>query len=280
MVGVLESYRTAAALAGARQWTKAIAALQALLRDHPDFADGWREMGGFALEAGRNELAVDAYKHVIALESEDVAAQLGAAEALVRLRRYDDAHEHADAAAAMAAPADTLARSSAHEWLARIALARHDAAAAREEADLAREADASLPLPQFVEGRLLYDRARYAEALPFFEQAAAGERASHSRPIAGLHFYLGDTLARLDRAAEAEGELDAELKTFPSNTRARAALADLLHAAGRDSEAADAIEDLVRISPTADAYNLAARLWTSLGDKRKAAESRSAALAH
>ena len=56
-----------------------------------------------------------------------------------------------------------------------------------------------------------------------------------------------------------------ELTAFPRNTRARAALATLQHADGRDEEAAATVADLVRIVPTADAYDTAARLWTSLG---------------
>ena len=280
MVGLLESYRAAVELAGAHQWNRAIDRLQSLVRDNAEFVDGWREIARFALDATRNEQAVDAYKRVIALESGDVSAQLGITKALMRLRRYDEARQHAEAAAGIADAKDILSRSSAHEWLARIALARRDAETAREEAAFAKEADPTLPLPQYVDGRLLYDRGKYADALPLFEQAVAAERTSHSRAIADLHFDLADTLIHLDRNDAAEGELEAELKAYPANTRARAALANLQHAAGRDEDAAATIEELVRLSPTADSYNLAARLWTALGNKKRAAEARSAALTH
>jgi tetratricopeptide (TPR) repeat protein len=280
MTAVVETYRGAVELAGSRQWTRAIDRLQGLVRDNAAYADGWREMAGFALDAGRNELAVDAYRHVIALERADVSAQLGITKAFVRLRRYEEARQHAEVAAGIADAKDVLSRSSAHEWLARIALARHDADVARNEAALAAEADPTLPLPQYVDGRLLYDRGRYADALPLFEVAVEAERASHSRAIADLHFSLADTFIHLDRSDDAEGELEAELKAFPTNARARAALAGLQHAAGRDDDASATIEELVRLSPTADSYNLAARLWTTLGNNKRAAEAHSAALAH
>ena len=279
MAEVLETYRDAVALAESREWARAIDRLEGLVRDNAGFADGWRELAGFALDANRNELAVDAYRRVIALEPADGSAQLGITKALMRLRRYDEARQHAAAAAEIADAKDVLSRSSAHEWLARIALMRRDADTARDEAALAQEADGALPLLQYVDGRLLYDRGRFADALPFFEQAAEAERASHSRAIADLHFSLADTLIHLDRSGDAEDELEAELKAFPANTRARAALVGLQHAAGRDDDAAATVEELVRLSPTPDSYSLAARLWTTLGNKKRAAEAYSAALA-
>ena len=275
---VLETYREAVDLATSRQWMKAIDRLQPLVRANPSLADVWRQIAVFAFDADRLEQAADAYKRVILLQPEDVNAHLGATATLVRLRHFDDARQHADLAVSLAPDRDVASRSAAHEWLARIALVRHDADTAREEADLAQQADPALPMPLFVQGRLLYDQARYADALPIFEQAVAALTASHGRPIAELHFDLADTLGRGPRGADAEGELLAELKAFPRNTRARAALATLHHHAGRTDEVEEVMDDLVRISPTSDTYNLAARLWTSFGNRRQAAAARADAL--
>ena len=95
-------------------------------------------------------------------------------------------------------------RASAHEMLAKIALARHDTDAAREEAGLAREADPTLPLPIYIDARLLYDQGKYEEALPLFHQAVAELKDRRRCQITELHFYAGDTLARLERYSEAE----------------------------------------------------------------------------
>jgi choline-sulfatase len=275
---ILEAYREATDLATSRQWVKAIDRLQPLVRANPSFADVWRQIATFAFDADQPEQAADAYKRVILLQPEDVNAQLGATATLVRLRHFDEARQHAELAVNLAPDRDVATRSAAHEWLARIALVRHDADTAREEADLTQQADPALPMPLFVKGRLLYEQARYAEALTVFEQAVADLTASHGRPMTDLHFYLADTLDRQQRGADAEGELLAELKAFPRNTRARAALATLHHAAGRAEEVEDVMDDLVRIAPTPDTYNLAARLWTSFGNRSQAASARAEAL--
>ena len=50
-----------------------------------------------------------------------------------------------------------------------------------------------------------------------------------------LNYYIGDSLARLERYAEAEPYLQDEVRLFPHNTRARAGLAMLYRAMGRDA---------------------------------------------
>ena len=44
--------------------------------------------------------------------------------------------------------------------------------------------------------------------------------------------------------------------------------------AGERDQAAEVIADLVRITPSPDAYALAAKLWASLGDQKQAATAR------
>ena len=277
-LNVLIAYRSAFDLALSRQWVQAIDRLQPLVREDPRRTDVWRQIATFAFAADRNDQSLDAYRRVIALEPQDVGAHLGATAVLARLRRWDEAHQHAELTATLASDRDVLSRSSAHEWLARIALARHDAPEALEEAGLAEQADPGLPMTAFVNARLLYDQARYEQALPFFEQAGARLAASRGRPIADLHFYHADTLLHLQKTAEAEGELLAELKAFPQNRRARGALATLEHAAGRSEDVNDVMDDLVRISPTADTFSQAARLWASFGEHKRAADARAQAL--
>jgi tetratricopeptide (TPR) repeat protein len=173
--------------------------------------------------------------------------------------------------ASQVAPAtDPRSRGSAHELLAKIALARHDPDGAREEADLARAADPTLPMPSFIAARLLYDEGRYADALALFQQAIAELQRSRGLQITELHFYTGDTLARLERYPEAEAEFLEELKYYPQNTRARAGLAMLYQATGRPDAADTTIATMVRVTPTPDAYALAARLWTMFGNHQRA----------
>jgi tetratricopeptide (TPR) repeat protein len=154
--------------------------------------------------------------------------------------------------------------------LARIALARHDTDAAREEADLARAEDPTLPLPIYVDARLLYDQGKYAEALPGFTQAIAELKKSGTLQINELHFYAADTLARLERYPDAEKEFIEELKYFPQNIRARGGLAMLYQASDKPEAATAMLNDMLQITPTPDSYALAARLHTMFGNRKQA----------
>ncbi len=93
-------------------------------------------------------------------------------------------------------------------------------------------------------------------------------------PIADLHYYAGDALIRLERPAEAEYHLLQELRAFPRNVRARGALAALYNETGRADEAGEVLTAMIRVSPTPEAYSLAARLWTSFGNPSQAAAVR------
>jgi arylsulfatase A-like enzyme/Flp pilus assembly protein TadD len=278
-VGVLETYRAALEHAMVRRWPQAIELLQGLLREHPGMIDVWAELASEASLAGRYEHALDAHKNVMSLAPENPSGYLGAAAVLLRLRRLDEARELAGSAALVASESVPRAVASAHELLARIALAQGDKEGARGEAELARRADPGLlPLPLYVEGRLLYDEGRYNDALPLFERAASESERAGDRPrIADLHYHAGDTFLRQERYAEAEYQLLLELEGFPRNMRARSALATLYHTTGRSREAADMAADLVRLNPTPEGYTVAARLWTTLGNRREAAALRAKA---
>jgi tetratricopeptide (TPR) repeat protein len=277
-VSLVESYREAVSRAADREWPQAVDLLRSILRGHPDLSDVWTTLAEVGARAGRHELAVDAYRRLSLLRPDDAGAQLDAAIALMRLRRWEDARRHAELAAA-ATESDAKVLGTAHELLARIALARRDPAAARRHAALAAEAEPGRPLTAYVEGRLSYEQGRNAAALTSFEQAVAGLQTSDSRPIADLHLHTAETLARLERHRDAEPHFLAELEAFPQEIRARAGLAAALFATERPDEAARTLADLIVLSPTPEAYTLAARVWSTAGHQRQAAEARAAARA-
>ena len=266
---ILEAYRSAVDLAGDRRWREAIPLLQRILRADPEMADVWNQLATFALRAGRPDLAVDAFKHFITLKPAEPIGYLGAAGVLMAQQKMSEAAEHAQLAVRFASEHDSRSRASAHELLAKIALSRRDAAAARSEADLAQQADPKLPLREFVEGRLLYDQGRFADALPHFERAVAAEK-SGGTPLADLHYFAADTYGRLERYAEAAGEFAAGVRDFPQDVRGRAGLAMVYQAMGRSDDAARAIAGMLRATPTPESYDLAARLWTMFGNARQA----------
>jgi choline-sulfatase len=267
---ILNTYRSAVDLASEGQWERAIPLLQSILREDSEMAGVWSLLHTFASRIDREDEALNACWHWIGLRPEEPAAYLGAAAALLKLKRMDEAREQASLAVQIASERDRRSRASAHEVLARIALAKHDADTAQEEAALARAADPAFPLPLYIEGRRLYDQGQYDEALPLFEQAIAELQKPGAPQIAELHLSAADTLAHLDRDSETEAEFLEEMRFFPQNLRARSGLAMLYHTGGRSEDAAAVVTDMIRAVPTPDSYALAARLLTTFGDRKQA----------
>ena len=276
MRGVLEKYRAAVELASARRFPEAIEGLRAVVDAEPGMVDVWQQMGNLLLRSGRAEEAVAAYRTVVELRPRDANGLVAVAGALMRLRRVEDARANADLAVTIAEGADARARAAAHEAVVRVALVQKDVEAATRHAAAAQEADPTLPLPAFVRGRVLYEASDYEAALAAFEEAEAGLK-DRTLQLAELQFYIGDTLARLDRYHEAEEHFRREIALFPQNLRAYSSLAMLYRASNRDRAAAQAVDDLVRVAPTPEGYALAARLWTIFGEKGRADAVRAAA---
>ena len=104
--------------------------------------------------------------------------------------------------------------------------------------------------------------------------AAVGSR---TLTLPELRYYLGDTLARLHRPAEAEMHFREELRLAPQDTRTRSALAVLYQSQGESAAAARTIDELLDAAPTPDGYRLAAQLWEMFGGRRRAAQIRTEA---
>jgi arylsulfatase A-like enzyme/Tfp pilus assembly protein PilF len=252
-VRIVEIYRGALKLAAARNWARAIGVLQQVVDDEPQAVAVWADLADLATRAGRLDVALGAWQRVSDLQPSDPAGCLGAASVLIKSRRFEDAR------------------------------AQVEEAAARSDRDAASAAVARATMT-FIEARLVLDQGHYEEALALLERANGELKPARGRQIADLHYVTGDTLERLERADEAEAEFLEELRHYPHNVRARAALAALYQASGRDDEAARQASELTRFTPTPEAYTLAARIWTSLGDRAQAdatrAEARRLTAAH
>ena len=262
MAPVLKQYRAAIDLLDARDFGGGVAALGALLKANPDMTDVWMQYASVLTRLGRDEEALAAFREVVRLKPDEPSGLLGAASALLSLGRLDEARAHA-LIAVRNAPAN------AHETLARIALARKNYPEATKQADLAALADPLLPLPVFVRGLVEYQQGRYAAALPLFLEARE-LWSKRTIQTTDLRFYIGDTLARLERPGEAERYFLEELKLFPNSLRARTGLAMLYQSSGRPDDAARAIEEMLRVIPSPRSYRNAAQLWQMFGRPDKA----------
>jgi arylsulfatase A-like enzyme/Tfp pilus assembly protein PilF len=270
---IVETYRTALDLVTARQWPRAIELFQKLTREEPESADVWNQLARVSSLSERHDLALAAYQHIIDLDGSDARALIDAAGVSLALHKLDDAEGLAMRALDVAGQAPRVL-AEAHAVLARIALARQDADAAREHASASRKADPSSVLPLYVDGRLLYDEGSVADALVRLEKAAAALKRDQSAPPAGLHYLTAEALIWDDRPAEAEAHLLEELRQFPHDLDARAELATLYQSGGEHDRAAEVVADLTRVTPTPDSFALAAKLWSSFGDQKQAAAAR------
>jgi len=271
---IVEGHRAAAILIGQKKYTAGIRALQTISRAHPSLAPIHFQIGVLLARTGRIEEAILEFGKVRELRPEASAAARALADALVKAGNTGAAKEQVTVAVMLAeaeSPAEVFA---AHEMAARVALVSGDKEAATEHAAAAHEADPSIPVRQFVQGRLLYEEGKYKDAVTTFAQAVM-TLAEANRSLADLHLYLGESLARLDRYDEAESQFREELRDFPRSIQAYTSLAMLYRASNRDAAVEDVLNELVASTPTPEGYGVAARLWTILGDPSRAEALRS-----
>jgi arylsulfatase A-like enzyme/Flp pilus assembly protein TadD len=265
-IDVLKMYREAVKLAAAGSYAEAAAMHRKLLAEDPGMTDAWLRLASANERLGRTDEALAAYKEVINRDPKNAAALTGAISALLRAGRIDLAKAHAELAVA-------VAPAIAHETLARIAVSQGRAEEARRHAQLAQDADPTLPMVPFVDGMLLHARGRFADAATRLLEAKR-TMTSRTEQLADLNYLAGDALARIERYQEAEQLFKEELALFPTHVRARAGLAMLYKAAGRDAEAAGMVDEIVRVAPTREGYDTAAQLWTMFGEPERAAAVR------
>jgi choline-sulfatase len=271
-IEVLRRYQRASGLAAEGRWPEASVAYAAVLESEPDMVDGWLQLANARERAGERTGALEAYRQVINRDGKNAAALIGAAALYVQAGQFDDARAHAELAV-------DVAPASAHELLARLALQRGDTEAARTHAAAAKAADPSLPMPEFVEGLMLYNAGAYAAAIPPLTQAVQALN-SRTEQIADVRYVLADALAREQRFAEAEPLFKAEIAAFPHHIRARTGLAMVCWTTGRRAEAVatvQALETEGRRHAGVEADVAAAQLWTLFGEPARASAARARA---
>jgi tetratricopeptide (TPR) repeat protein len=233
---VVERYRRAVNLLATGDLKGAIDQFKVLGAQEPGMRV-WMLLATAGWRADRPDVALDAYQHAIAVEPTNSDVYLGASAALLRLRRLDEATARAQHVVDDAT-ASAMAQSRAHELLAQVGLAHRNLDQAHMEAAQAEEADPSRPVTAYVDGRIAFDRRRYAEALELLEPALEKVYQTPRQPLADLRLLTGEALVHVDRLPEAEYLFLEELKQSPASDRARAGLIAVYKATGRPTEAA------------------------------------------
>jgi tetratricopeptide (TPR) repeat protein len=270
---ILETHREAAMLAGQKKYSAAIDHLRRIARAHPQMTVVRYQLGVLLSRTGRLSEAEAAFRAAAVVEPDNPYIPAALAGVLLRAGQLDEARDRAALAVALAEHRDPRARVAAYETAARVALARDEWQQAETYAEAGQREDPGVPLVPFVRGRVLHGEGRFEDALTLFEEAAAAT-VEHGRALKELHWYLGDTLARLDRHAEAETQFREELRAFPRNIRAYSSLAMLYRASNRPEGIGEILEALIAAAPTPEGYDTAARLWTIAGVPDRAAALR------
>ncbi len=273
---LVEAHRAGVRRMALGDWAAGIAALRAIARTHPMLPVVQYQLGIRLLEAGRPADAMGPLKVADLLRQDDPEIATALAMAALKGQRIAEAETFVEQALARAADSDTTARVAARVVALEVALASKDnERAAIRAAEIERE-DPTMPLSDYVEGRIAFDEQRFDDAVAALQNAVRALQ-DKATALADLHLVLGDALAQVDKVPEAEAAYRQELLAFPGNLRAFVGLAALLQATGRKEAMAQTLDALIEAVPTPEGYAAAARAWTSAGNRAKATALRNEA---
>lgn len=269
-------FALAARSIGNMQFLDAADRLKKITTADPGMTDAWNQYAQVLIRLGRDADALTAYREILNRHAGAAPVLLDAAVVYLKLGQFDEARKHAEAAIS-GEPV------TAHQLLAKVALAQHRPDDALREAGLAEQADPTLPMTDFIHGVILHEQAqkdpsKFAEALPYF-QRARDRIQSRTVQLNDLRYYLGDCLAQMGRLEDAEKAFLEEIRFFPNLVRARQSLAMLYEAAGKLPETERTINNMLAAVPTPSTYASAAELWRVLGHPDKSAAITAAARA-
>ncbi|MEO8217646.1 MAG: sulfatase-like hydrolase/transferase [Acidobacteriota bacterium] len=267
MIGTFEEIRRAFELSDGARPAEGIDALRRLLEANPAQFEVRVKLAEVLAREGRNEEAAGQYAEAIKRSSifpADVAIASGTL--LLRMGRVAEAEQHA-----RSAMTDVPAR--AHELLARSAMARKNFVDARTEAKAAYEARPSASALVFL-AEVQEKSGAMTEALSTLEEAEALGARQGSTKTFRLNFVRGDALGRMERLSEAEQAYDREVRDFPSDVEAWAALALVKFLRGDRAGMMSTLEGMVKANPNRGAYLLAAKTLEALGESAAAREWR------
>ncbi|HEX7192895.1 MAG TPA: sulfatase-like hydrolase/transferase [Thermoanaerobaculia bacterium] len=246
--------------------SEAIPLFEKVLSQNPRLADGWSQYGASLEREGRNDDAIAAYRRAADL-SPELAPWLSIGSLLLKMKRYDEAAQHAQ----LAMKGNP---GGAHMLLARVALARKDNRTAENEARAAQDDPYSGIPASVLIARMWSEEGRPADALALIESTAARAQRENAPPVESLQYVRGDALARMQRYPESADAFRAEITMFPHNLEPYSRLAVVTGLMGHIDESRQVMASMVRANPTKVAREYAAHTLESLGDRAGAAQFR------
>jgi tetratricopeptide (TPR) repeat protein len=265
-IGEIADLLRAGTLAHDGRDAEAIPLFQKVLAENPRLADGWSQYGTSLERDGRYDEAIAAYRRAADL-SPELAPWLSIGSLLLKMKRYDEAAQHAQ----LAMKGNP---GGAHMLLARIALAKNDARTAESEARAAQDDPYSGIPASVLIARIWSEEGRAADALGLIESTIQRAQRESSPPVEGMQSVRGDALARMQRYPEAAEAFRAEIAVFPHELEPYSRLAVVTGLMGHLDESRQVMASMVRANPTKVARDYAAHTLESLGDRAGAAQFR------
>jgi arylsulfatase A-like enzyme/Tfp pilus assembly protein PilF len=268
-IATLQLLKEGLGLAAAGRFRESTETFEKLLARNPRIVDAWESYAQGLVRTGRPEKALEAIRKMVELSPPDRTNYLlSAANVCMQIGRFDEALENADLAVSRG---DT----GGHEVKARAYLAKNDLVRAEAEARQSIESRSTRKRSYLVLADIEARRGNLGKALEITEQVKTlvGERGLAD--LAGFHFLRGNVLARMNRLPQAEAEFAEEVRNFPWYVDAWPALAMARASQNRVPEAKKTIDEMVRTNGSSQAYALAVRTLTILGDTAGASRYRS-----
>jgi arylsulfatase A-like enzyme/Tfp pilus assembly protein PilF len=266
-IGVYQDLKHAVALRDAGRDAEAVEAFRKVLAENPTFLDAWETLGFILVRMGRTAEGIAAIDKVLRMDPGRMTAHLALARVYALSGRLEKAIAHAEVAS-------QKNPGQAFEILAQLMMDKRDTRLAAEFARRSVAADDQRVGSWFVLGTIARQQGDCERALLAFRKAANAKERRKTLRVLNLHAGMGDCLARLGRAAEAEKEFLEEVREIPASVEGRVGLAMLYRSQSRDAEARSALGGLVtsQPQPSADSYATVVRTFLILGDGPAAAE--------
>lgn len=259
-IATLQLLKEGLGLARTGRFQESTQVFEKLLARNPRIVDAWESYAQGLVQTGRPEKALEAIRKTVELSPPDRTNYLlSVANVCMQIGRFDEALKHADLAVSRG---DT----GGHEVKARAYLAKNDLARAEAEARRSIESRRTRKRSYLVLAEIEARRGHFGKALEITEQVKAlvGERGLAD--LAGYHFLRGNVLARMNRVPEAEAEFAEEVRSFPWYVEAWQALAIARASQNRVPEAKKTVDEMVLTNGSPQAYAMAVRTLTILGD--------------
>jgi tetratricopeptide (TPR) repeat protein len=241
-----------------------VTAFQELLAHEPGLVEAWERLGQALVQLRRPAEAIAAFERGVAIDPGRPTLHLALVREHVRRKSLDLAIRHADLAAG-GAP------GGGAEVLAQVLLSEGRLEEASALARRSLESDDGRLMAHFVLGVAAHRAGRYDEALR--ELRAAQAAAVRGGPPSSS-WLVGDCLARLGRADEAEAAFRSAIEHAPLRPEPRVGLARLRVQNGRREEGRAVVEEWIAVQPMRDAetYLTLVRMLRAVGDEEGARE--------